>query len=186
MKHLSTAEFVDEVEGRLPEARRTHLGACGACAAQAAVLREAIGVAQQADIPEPSPLFWEHMSGRIADAVRGTTPEPQAWWRHPAWAIACSVVLVAAVLIGLRDARVPPPARTASPSALAPAAASIGEDPAWNLLTDVASTMEQENPDASPVQVRPSEVDRAVTDLSAAERQELRRLLENEMKGSGN
>lgn len=186
MTHLSAAEFVDAVEGRLSEAGRAHLHGCGRCAAQVTGLRDAIDAARAADIPEPSPLFWDHLSTRIADAIRGARPEPRAWWRHPAWTIACSVVLVAAVLIGVRDGRLSPPDPAASPATRPAAAPSAVDDPAWSLLTDVVSTMEQENPEAAPVTMRPSEVDRAVTDLSAAERRELRRLLEDEMKRSGN
>jgi hypothetical protein len=59
------------------------------------------------------------------------------------------------------------------------------EDPAWTLLTDVASAAVEDDPQTAPVTVRPSEVDRAVTSLSDTEREELRRLLQNEMKRPG-
>ncbi|HTL43103.1 MAG TPA: hypothetical protein VL262_02110 [Vicinamibacterales bacterium] len=185
MKHLSAAEFVDDVEGRLPDRRRTHLDACRACAEQARIVRDTLREAHETDVPEPSPLFWDHFSVRVSDAVRNSRPDPVAWWRHPAWAIACSVAVVAAVLIGGRDARVSPPVVVA-PSAIGPAAPAPTDDPAWNLLTEVASSVEQQDPQAAPLTVRPSEVDRAVVNLSAAERRELRRLLEDEMKRPGN
>ena len=185
MTHLSAAEFVDEAEGRLPDGRRAHLDACRACAARATTVRETLREARATDVPEPSPLFWDHLSVRVSDALRNSRPDPVAWWRHPAWPIACSVVVVAAVLIGVRGARVSPPVVVA-PSAIGPAVAVPSDDPAWNLLMDVASTVEQQDPQAAPLTVRPSAVDRAVVNLSAAERQELRRLLEDEMKRPGN
>ena len=186
MKHLSPAEFVDEIEGRLPDGRRSHLSVCAACATRVADVRRTMSDVSNADIPEPSPLFWDHFSARVSDAVRGATPEPLRWWRHPAWAIACSVVLVAAVLIGVRDAHLIAPVKVASAPGITSGPVMSGDDAAWNLLTDVASTVEQDDPQAAPLALRPAEVDRAINDLSAAERQELRRLLQTEMKRSGN
>jgi hypothetical protein len=185
MTHLSPAEFVDEVEGRLPEARRSHLEICAACTDRITAAREAIERARSADIPEPSPLFWQHFADRVHQAVRHDTPERAPWWRRRAWAIPGTVGLVAVVLVGVRDVRVSPVASVPALPVVAQADATPRDDPAWNLLTDVASTMEQENPQAAPLTVRPSDVDRAVVDLSPAERQELRRLLEDEMKRSG-
>jgi len=185
MKHFSAAEFVDEVEGRLPDARRAHLDACRTCAARAVVVRETLHDVRAPDVPEPSPLFWDHFSLRVRDAVRHTRPDPVPWWRHPAWAVACSVVLVAAVLIGIRDVRLPTPVAPA-PSTSGSAAPASVDDLAWSLLTEVASTVEQQDPQAAPFAVRPSEVDRAVVSLSPAERQELRRLLQDELKRPGN
>lgn len=184
MTHLSPAECVDELEGRLPEPRRGHLGVCAACTGRITAAREAAEIARDVEIPEPSPLFWQHFADRVHDAVRHETPERAAWWRHPVWAAACAVGLIAAVLVGLRDVRVSPVAAVPAPAVAVQADKIPRDDPAWNLLTDVASAMEQENPQA-PLTVRPSDVDRAVVDLSAAERQELRRLLEDEMKRSG-
>ncbi|HTI36900.1 MAG TPA: hypothetical protein VL484_05005 [Vicinamibacterales bacterium] len=184
------AEFVDELDGRLTDERRAHLESCVRCAEQTAALRSAVTDAQHVESSEPSPLFWDHFSARVRAALRDTTPARLHWWRHPAFTIACSLVLVAAVLTGVRDSRVrraeraplpAPPAAAVSASEVPPA-----DDAAWNLLTDVASTMEEEDPHAAPLAVRPAEVDRAVVDLSATERQELRRLLQNELKRSGN
>lgn len=185
MKHFSAAEFVDEVEGHLADARRIHLDTCRRCAEQARITRKALRDAQGTEMPEPSPLFWEHFSARVSDAVRDARPDPVAWWRHPAPVVACTVVLAAALLIGVRGALLPVPAAPA-PAIVAPAAPSAADDPAWNLLTEVASTVEQQDPQPAPFTVRPSEIDRAVVNLSDAERRELRRLLEDEMKRPGN
>jgi hypothetical protein len=45
--------------------------------------------------------------------------------------------------------------------------------------------VEQDDPHAAPLAVRPSEIDRAVSTLSAPEREELSRLLQDEMKRAG-
>ena len=133
-------------------------------------------------------------SGAISPSASATPSVMACWagwpprrfgWLHPSWAIACSVVLVAALIFGVRDSRL---SRVVSAPALTPSSAgevANTDDPAWSLLTDVAAAIEQDDPQAAPVAVRPSEVDRAVTDLSAPEREELRRLLQNDMRRAG-
>lgn len=186
MKHLAPIQFADAIEGRLSEADRAHLDVCPRCASRVDSLRDAVSQVQAADdLPEPSPLFWEHFSANVRAAVLDRTPDTRPWWRHPAWAIACSIVLAAAVVIGAWDARLPRPSTKVLLAPPLPADVAAIDDPAWNLLTDVASVMEEDDPQAVPLTVRPSEVDRAVTTLSGTERQELKRLLQDEMKRSG-
>ena len=188
MKHFSSVEFVDAVEGRLPEPRRRHLDACAACAARVETLRQGVADARDVDVPEPSPLFWDHFANRITDAVRETPASP-SWWRRPAVAIACSIVLAAAVVVAV-DVRMRPLERggdaTAPRTSTAPTERVLADDAAWDFLIDVESTIEQDDPHAAPLSIRPATVDRAVSDLSAAERQELRRLLADEIKRAGN
>lgn len=187
MKHLTPADFADAIDGRLSESGRAHVEGCLACAARVTSLRDALHEVEDAEgLPEPSPLFWEHFSSRVSAAVHDTVPDARAWWRHPAWAIACSIVLVAAAVIGVRDSRLPRPDTKVLLAPSLPVDAPVADDPAWNLLTDVAAAMEEDDPHAAPLTVRPSEVDRAVTALSGTERAELKRLLQDEMKRSGN
>lgn len=188
MSHFSPAEFVDEAEGRLPQHRRAHLDACASCRQQSAEVRTAIAAAGDVDVPEPSPLFWEHFSARVSNAVQHATMERPAWWRHPAFAAACSIVLVLAAVAGVRDLRTRNrhPTEAAAPASLAaaPVNSTTADDPAWDLLADVASTAAEQDP-RIPLAVRPSAIDRAVVDLSPDERQELQRLLRDEMKRTG-
>ena len=186
MKHLSSREFTDAIDGRLDEAGRSHLDACAECAGRMALLKAAVSRVEHAgEVPEPSPLFWDHFSARVRDAVRDTVPDARPVWRHPAWAIACSIVLVAGVILGVRDARVRQTVHTPAVAADVSADAPNPDDAAWNLLTNVASSVEQDDPHAAPLAVRPSEIDRAVNTLSAPEREELSRLLQDEMKRAG-
>jgi hypothetical protein len=187
MRHLSTAAFADAIEGRLSEADRRHLDGCARCAATVASLSQAMrGIREDDEQPEPSPLFWEHFPARVRDAVQESVPDTRSSWRPPAWAVVCSIVIVAAALVvGLRDLRLSPAAVAPGVASLQTAPATMPEDPAWTLLTDVASAAVEDDPQTAPVTVRPSEVDRAVTSLSDTEREELRRLLQNEMKRPG-
>ena len=70
MKHLASIQFADAIEGRLSEAARAHLDICPRCASRVESLRDAVREAQAAeDLPEPSPLFWEHFSANVRAAV---------------------------------------------------------------------------------------------------------------------
>ena len=95
MKHLSASEFVDHAEGRLSGARASHVDGC-----------RAIAAAADADVPEPSPLFWQRFPERVHEAIRGQTPAALSWWRHPAFTIACTAILVVTVFAAIRSVRV--------------------------------------------------------------------------------
>ncbi len=82
--------------------RAAHLETCAACREQAAALaRDARATRRAVDVPEPSPLFWEHFSARVRDGastasrrravagaglrgrgVRGLVPRRGRGWRH--------------------------------------------------------------------------------------------------------
>jgi hypothetical protein len=92
MKHLTPPELIEAAEHSAPPARMTHVEACRACATAVAELRAALGDARlAADVPEPSPLFWDHFSARVKDATSGEpVPHPRWWagvWR-PVFAVA--------------------------------------------------------------------------------------------------
>src|SRR5262249_18925978 len=67
--HLTPDELVDLAEGERPESSAPHLARCAACRAQLAEMRGTWAAAADADVPEPSPLFWDHFSQRVHDAV---------------------------------------------------------------------------------------------------------------------
>ena len=85
--HLSHDDLL-AVGDRVPLAPHAaqHLATCERCRREADALRALIVDLQHAEVPEPSPLFWEQFSGRVAQAVRGAGPltgeagGPAAWW----------------------------------------------------------------------------------------------------------
>jgi hypothetical protein len=189
MSHLSPGEFVDAVEGRLPAARAAHLAACAACAAHAGAIRGALTDAASVDVPEPSPLFWEHFGARVSDAVRASGRPQRIAWPRPAFA--AIALLLAAAIVGLTRGTVlerPAPAAAVNVAGSSTPEASGGagpEDAAWTLLTDLASDVPPEEVHAAGLSVRLSTVDRALDDLSPVERQELERLLRDDLKRAG-
>ncbi len=118
--HLKDEDLIDLLDGGGGTAGRTHAAACAACAARLDELRETFSLARRAEVPEPSPLFWEvfrkGVHRRIAEERRRS-----AWswsWLLPLAAAAAVVLLVARP----RPANVPE------------TAVSVERLPAWSAL----------------------------------------------------
>jgi hypothetical protein len=205
MTHLSPAEFVDLVDGTLAPARAAHAEACAECRTQAAVVQSMLREAGQVEVPEPSPLFWDHFSARVRGAVaeERLSAQRSGWF---SWSsevtrgmvpVAATAVLVVALLVGAvmtrRSARAPEAmaARTPAPAGapLVPAADDAALDAAnsevWDVLTAAASDMQIEDAREAGMTVRPGAIDRAVQKMAPDELNELGRLLQSELKHSG-
>ena len=70
MRHLTTEQLVDLAEGAEAESSTEHLRSCGECRRRITDLRRTISAVVEVETPEPSPLFWEHFSTRVSDAIR--------------------------------------------------------------------------------------------------------------------
>ena len=200
MTHLSHAELVDVAEGRLAGGRLRHLDGCAVCQREALALCETLAAVRADDVPEPSPLFWNHLSARISEAIdQEPLPQP-AWLRWlPAGrlrAAAAGLALVAfAVLAGY--------AGWMSRSITQPAPAVAGQTPprsdaldpdvidesfqgdAWEVIAAAAEHFEIEEAQEVGIAPRPGPVERVTLDLTPRERLALLRLIEDEMKGNG-
>lgn len=196
MSHLSASEFIDLADGVLPRERAAHVDGCGACRAQAAAVRDALTFTDaSADVPEPSPLFWDHFSARVRDAIAEAPQRPAFGLRfgalRPIVATAAIVVVIVSVVFLSRDART----RIPSPPSAPPAAADIDHaiDPAphashaaeWAVLTAAASDLQFDEARQAGIDVPSAAVDRAVTQLTRDELSELGRLLQAELKRAG-
>ena len=193
MSHLSPAEFVDLVDGTLPAPRAAHVEGCADCRAQAEALDVVLRAAADVAVPDPPPFFWDGLSARIRAAVAETTPGSR--WRAlvPLASAAALVVAVGGgIWIARSTERMPAPPSNPSPVAErslvampddATLDAANGE--VWDVLTSVASEMQIEDATAAGMTVYPAAVDRAVQKLTPDELSELGRLLQSELKRSG-
>jgi len=195
MTHLSELEIVDQIEGALPPARAAHIADCSVCRAKIEQITEALARAHAVEIPEPSPLFWEHFSSRIRKEI-AEAPEPGSsglpWAQTLSWQwLAAS--LVVALLLGagawrLTTTRAPDtPATVASSAPLNaddPSSVDAGTDAdqAWALVQSLADEVEWSDSVTADLAVRPGWVDRAALDLTSEERKELLRLLKAETR----
>lgn len=141
-------------------------------------------VTQALDVPEPSPLFWEHFPDRVRAAVAAAPPAPApAWWRRPVTALTLAASLVIAG--GVWMVR---PAPTVSPVASnAPGGAGIVEpldDAGWSIVSSAAATAGLDALGEAGFGVAPGDADAALEDLTQAERAAFVAMLQAELKGS--
>jgi hypothetical protein len=190
--HLSSDVLVDLAERTLDASQVPHLRTCEHCRQQVEELRAAMCIAAEADVPEPSPLFWPHLSGRVHEAVSGEPMPADAgrfvWIRMPRAipvALATFAALVVAIVVVSRFS-VPGPQTPPAPAVdSALSVDALPEDPALTLVADLASTMNYDEASEIEISTHAGSVDEAVSSLSAGERQELRRLLTEALRQGG-
>jgi hypothetical protein len=206
MKHLSREELIDSLEHVLPPAREAHAEACATCRAERASLQEVLHRVAEVEVPEPSPLFWEHFSAHVRDQV-AQQPQPTlsgwpAWatlsgWSTrgwPKWAAGAATLLICVTLgwagwrdyqrghhtgAGMSAGAYNPPGTPLAPDQGSPLDSSPDED--WNLVVSMAEDVTVEDADDPRLAVKPGSAERALTDLSSEQRSELARLLTAEM-----
>ena len=185
--HLSPDEFVDALDERLPLARATHLDGCEACHAELADLRAALTDASTVPANEPSPLFWDHFSARVAEATTVAPASPQPWWQWQSlWKpVAGTAAVAAAVVLALTlrpgaDAPINPASETAVTDAglISP----IDDDGSWEFVVGLSADMAFEDVRAA-VTPAAGTADEIIAALTAEQRAEFVRLLRQEMDG---
>jgi anti-sigma-K factor RskA len=185
MRHLTSEQLVDAAEGAPIESSSAHLETCEACQRRLTELQALRAAAADAgDVPEPSPLFWDHLSARVHDAVGAAGVPRAAWWRPSAWpwiampaAAGAVVAIVLAVVITLRLTPMPTQTPAPVPVHVALVEPAIDDGP-LNLVADLAAQMDWDAVNEIGAPVHAGAADEAMSDLSAAERAELQRLLQ--------
>lgn len=194
--HLKEEQLIDLAEGTRPESAEPHLASCERCRAELAGLRAVMAIAAGVDVPEPSPLFWDHLSVRVHDAVGAEATNARGsaalGWSSSLWSwrvllpAAALAALVVAAAIGVRSpldvGGAGSPAATA-PIAGADAAALVDLDPSLSLLADLAGELNWDDAVGAGLTASSWSVDRVVLEMSAEERQELQRILSEELAG---
>lgn len=196
--HLSPQEVVDAIEGGLSVDRQRHLNGCAACQAEVEVLRTiVVDLDSDADMPEPSPLFWEHFQSRVNAAVReeATAPSRAPWWQvllgtgaMRTW-LTVGATVAALVMVTAIYLRAPvDPGRTTGAAAEAALGETVVSDEAalalvgaeWEFVSGMLATLE--DGDMRRV-LTPSgnAVDAAMESLNESERKTFLRLLRAEM-----
>jgi hypothetical protein len=198
--HITAEELIDLAEGTREESSAPHLRTCGQCRDQLAALRAATSAAADVEVPEPSPLFWEHLSARVHDAVaaEGVPPARFLNWRRAkpllswrGWAVAG---VTAAVMIATYVTTPWPPesaesvqemSAIPSPAETIPLpVAAAGDDPSLALVADLTAQLDADAFDGAEWTSHAGAVDQAVVNLTEDERLELQRLLNEELAKS--
>ena len=195
MTHLSREALVDLAEGGT--AGRDHLDACAACRARVDSMRQMMGVLQNDRVPEPSPLFWEHLADRISRAVveqATPTPDWRVLWRW-SWGLTAVAGIIIAALV-MRSIRIPESPAVADRSAAASVSqaareivgaandvswAVAGSDDLWEIVESAAAGLDVEAAVDAGILVREGSLDRELLMLSDQERQDLARAIQAEL-----
>lgn len=100
--HLSHDEFVAAMEQELDPLRQAHLDGCPSCRATLDELHLALtAVETSSALPEPSPLFWDHLSARIREATHDELPGASIpWWREHWRPMVASTATAVLVIVG--------------------------------------------------------------------------------------
>jgi hypothetical protein len=199
MRHLTESDLLDLAEGAQPEPSADHhLASCEACRRQLMDLRAALTAAAVVDVPEPSPLFWEHLSARVREAVEAEGRSPGSrwlsWW--PSWRAAvpigalAALALTAALMVrpaheSSTAANVAPGSEISDQAADAGDLAQMADDPSLTLLGDLTSDLDWDAASEAGLAPGTDAVDDVVTSLSSGERRELHRLLQEALRPSG-
>jgi hypothetical protein len=193
MRHLTHEELVDLAEGARPSSPEAHLEGCGACRRQLADLVEMMAAATALEVPEPSPLFWDHLSAhvRVAVATSGA-PLRTSWFSLASWSRAPLPLTAAALALLVFGSVVtmrlgPSREMGGAPPAVAGSSSldTFADDPTLSLVADLASSMDWDAASDAGLTSRPGGAEGAVSQLTGAERIELDRLLKEALKKPG-
>ena len=185
MSHLSRDERLLALDGALDATRQAHLASCPSCRTDVETLGRVLARVRAVDVPEPSPLFWDHLAARVGDAIaREPAPVPDRGWWSPrlAWA-AIAVVIMAAGAGYLTRSRPPatvvahehrrPPGipvdRGRSPNV---ADAPVADD-GWALIAAVADQVADQVADDGAFAPQVGQAELSISALSADERRAL-------------
>src|SRR5258708_16549800 len=192
--HLKVDELVDLAEGSRAESSAPHLATCEVCRRELSELKQTITLATEVSVPEPSPLFWDHLSRRVSDAIATDGSPRPIWWswlRAPRFVIpvlAAVLAIVFIVAVDVRDARLSrrasaPVASMTDPHDAMPEPVA-GDDPSLVLVAELTSEMDLDGATEAGFAPQGS-AEHAVTHMNGSELRELQRLLKEELANSG-
>jgi hypothetical protein len=196
--HLTSEELVDIAEGTRSEASAPHLTGCDPCRAQLTDLRAMMSAAADVDVPEPSPLFWDHLSSRVSAAIAAETPGTQLAPSRELFrtlfgsrTVQVAVALAASVLIVMLvngrptvPAVVEAPGLTIADAVADPLGVAADDDDSLTLVASLTDGQDLETVREAGLAPRGS-AEHAVTHMSDGELRELRRLLKEELTRPG-
>lgn len=193
MKHLSEERLLELLEDGASEA--SHLETCPVCRERFEALRQTMGLLRDDPVPEPSPLFWQHLSERVRLAIDDAADEPHSvpWWMRRGWhwALAGAAAVGIAALVVVTSQRVQQTesvADRAGSSALPVASDALEDlawatpvDDSWAMVVDVAEGLDLESAADAGLGVRPGSIDQALLRLSDEERRDLAGIIQAEL-----
>jgi hypothetical protein len=195
MRHLTSDEMIDALDGTLTGAPARHLQHCATCRDQLADVEALIGTLRSVEVPDPPAALMARVSATVRAAIEADTsrarPAPWLAWRLLVPSGALVAVVVA--LVSTLAARAP----LSTAAAGSELAAMIGDtelapdldaDASWRLLGALVAESDPTTLSQAEI-LAPAglagSIDRVVIDLTPQEQAELMRLLREELDGTG-
>ena len=197
MGHLRAEALIELAEGTRPETSAGHLQSCESCRRRLVDLRAMLAAAAEVSVPEPSPLFWNHLSARVHEAVAAEgMPRRPLWpaaWCRPAmaWPIGAVAIGIVAAVVTMRVGYAPGVAIPVAPAALVVNEAAgtepvaLPDDPSFDLVADLAALVDWDVAAEPGLETHVETAANAIGQLTAGERRELQRLLREELARRG-
>ena len=190
MRHLTSEQLVDVAEGVRTEPSMPHLQSCEACRTKLAELRTTLSAAGEVDVPEPSPLFWDHFSARVHEAVEAERANRtfafgrwSSWRTLPLWLGSLAAVILAIVIVTrgrVSEAPAPPGPVGVVVESQAEAPASV-DDASLSLVADLVTDLDWDGAVEAGLTPHLGSADDVLTELNDDERRELNQLLRVEL-----
>ena len=179
MTHLTSDELVDALDGVLGAGRKHHLDGCRPCQQQLADLGAVLGEARAVDVPEPSPLYWQHLSDRVRTAIDAGPLDSGGWRNWVRWPVLAPIAALALLVMALAVAL--PRQTTVAPGVEVSESVDGLPDDRFAIVADLVGELDWDTAVSVGLTVEPGAADRAMLELSATEQQELTRLLQAEL-----
>jgi hypothetical protein len=98
-RHVTDETLLDVLEGTADAESRRHAETCAACAQRVEEARGGRALAREAEVPEPSPLYWEAFRRNVGRRIETeSTGRTWRWAWLPVVAAAAAVVLAVPAL----------------------------------------------------------------------------------------
>jgi hypothetical protein len=185
--HPSPDQLLAAAEGSLEQA--SHIESCSSCRSEVQELRRALARISQVPVPEPSPLFWDHLSSRIREAITvepAPIPSRRPFMLATLGALAGAIAIITiGVAVTMRTAQPVHPMVAASHEAVSQDTtelAEVGDDSTWVVLGDIASQLDWEQASEAGLLALPGSADRALSEMSEEEQQQVVKVLESELQ----
>jgi hypothetical protein len=177
--HLSEPKLLDVAEGAGDPDERRHAGDCAACRVRVLELREGLARAREADVPEPSPLYWDSFRREVGRRIEAETAEGPARWSGVAALVALAAcVALAFGLMRSMPSAAPTPSLAATLPAWSPPTPD-GDDVGLSVIEALAPSPSAE--DVSPLTA--CAVEDCLAELSDEESRAVAESLKQELSG---
>lgn len=192
MMHLSRehlVEFVEDPAGSsLPAERRRHVEGCETCRREAAALRAVLHDVSGEPGGEPSPLFWDHFSARVAEAIRDEAPVQavRVWafaGQRAAWTAVALTIVLGSTMVAWRATLHAPTVHLAGVED-SPRQDDLENDLARKIRS-AADGWQWDDVQSAGMGAHPGAAEGVVMELTPDERAELARLIETDMRRNG-